>query len=436
MNNKGIIASVLIVVLIVLCGASLFAVWAGVRMVQDSGIHIRLGPYTNAANATETKTLNVSGPADLTVLNDFGDVSVLAGASGQVSVKAEKTAWGRSDAEAQAALKEVQVVYDQTGNTIKISVKRPVEVNTLNIDMKSSSVKFTITVPKESAVTLESVNGALALTGTSGTANLHTQFGALNLSEVAAEISAKTQSGAISATNIGDGHDLSISSEFGEITIEGANGAAVTVGSNNGALDLSGVKAGGLLKVTTEFGEVHVAESTGGSGEFRSNNGAVTLEKVDLGGALSVRSDFGDLRLTKVSASSYDLNSNNGKISLDGAAGPIKAASQFGEVKVLHAKDAVLDLSSKNGGISFSGSLGPGPHSLKSEFGNINLNLPAGVGLDVDLQTEFGKISSDFDVTVSGGKLDEKHWSGKINSGGAQLTVKNNNGNITLQILK
>jgi hypothetical protein len=51
------------------------------------------------------------------------------------------------------------------------------------------------------------------------------------------------------------------------------------------------------------------------------------------------------------------------------------------------------------------------------------------------LQTEFGKITSDFEVTISG-KLEEKHWTGKINGGGDELTVKNNNGNITLQISK
>jgi len=52
----------------------------------------------------------------------------------------------------------------------------------------------------------------------------------------------------------------------------------------------------------------------------------------------------------------------------------------------------------------------------------------------VDLETGMGKISSDFDISVSAGKTDEQHLIGKINGGGAQLTVHNNNGNITLQI--
>jgi len=211
----------------------------------------------------------------------------------------------------------------------------------------------------------------------------------------------------------------------------------VDASSNNGSMDLSGITASGLLKVTSQFGEIHVAGSQAGSAEFRSDNGMVNLEKIDLTGALTVKGSFGDLTVAQVMASSYDLKSANGKIELDGAQGPIKAYSQFGEVKVLNAKNASLDLSSTNGGVIFSGSLGAGPHSLKSEFGNISLSLPGDFKANVDMQTELGKISSDFDITVSGGgKPDEKHLVGKINGGGEMLNVRNNNGNITLQISK
>ena len=116
MKNKWIIASILIVALIVICGASLYATWVGVRMAQSSGVHISLGAQNVSAQATEEKTLAVSGPADLDVANDFGDISVQAGADEQISVKAEKTAWGGNEADAQAALKDIKVVYDQTGN--------------------------------------------------------------------------------------------------------------------------------------------------------------------------------------------------------------------------------------------------------------------------------------------------------------------------------
>lgn len=437
MKNKWIVASILIVALIMLCGASLYATWAGMRMVQNSGMRIHLGANTTSAKATEEKTLAVSEPADLTVINDFGDISVQAEAEGKISITVEKTAWGSNDAEAQAALKDLKIVYDQTGNQIKISIQQPVEVNTLNIDRNGGSVKFTITVPQKTAVTLNSSNGDLALSGTTGAASLQTEFGSINLANVSGEILGKSSNGTITATKIDSDGKVALSSEFGSITVDTVQGSDITISSTNGILDLTAIKAGGILKADSEFGAVHVSNSSAGTTDIHSDNGTIKLEKLDLDGKLTVNSGFGDLTLTGVNATAYDLKTQNGKINVDGAQGPIKAHSEFGIVEVLNAENATLDLSSNNGGVTFSGTLGAGPHSITSEFGNIKLSLPVGTALEADFQTEFGKITSDFDVTlVLKGEIDNKHLQGKINGGGAKLTIKTNNGNITLESMK
>jgi DUF4097 and DUF4098 domain-containing protein YvlB len=431
MKNKWIVASVLIVALIALCGASLYAVWQGVRMAQDSGVHFRLGAQNVSAQATEEKSVKVSSPAALTVVNDFGDISVEAGADGQISVKAEKTAWGANDAEAQAALKDLKVVYEQDGNNLKITIQQPVEVNTLSVEQRGGSVKFTIIVPKDSAVTLDSANGDLSLRGTSGVNDLQTDFGALTLTDVFGDTKGRSNNGIITVKNLTAQGKVALSSEFGDMNINMLQGSDLTVSSTNGAIDMIGIKASGLLKADSDFGAIHVSDGSASTADIHSNNGGVWLENLTLDGKITVKSDFGDLSLNKVSATAYDLRSNNGKVDVNGAHGPITAHSEFGAVTVTDAENATLDLSSNNGGVTFSGSLGAGPHTVKSEFGNIKLTLPAEQALNVDLQTEFGKITSDFDVTVSG-KLDEKHWTGKINGGGDVLTVKDNNGNITL----
>ncbi len=74
---------------------------------------------------------------------------------------------------------------------------------------------------------------------------------------------------------------------------------------------------------------------------------------------------------------------------------------------------------------------------MTSEFGELKLSLPAETALQADLQTEFGEIKSDFDLTLAvKGEVDQKHLQGKINGGGPLLTVKTNNGNILLKTLK
>ncbi len=436
MKNKWLIASVLIVALIGLCGASLFAVWQGVRVAQDSGLRFKnFGVYTASANAIEEKGLVVSGTAHLNVQNDRGNIIVQTGDDGQVHVKAEKTAWGNSDDDAQAALKDLKVITVQDGSNISISVEQPAEVNLLRVDSGRGAVKFTISVPKATVITLHSSNGDVSLEGTTGDADAQSDFGDVTITNVSGKILGKSSNGKVTARELVSEKEITLSSDFGAIKLEDASGSDVSVSTANGQIDLTQVNASGLLKVASQFGGIHVGGSQAGVAEIRTSNGAIRLENLDVDGAVTVKSSFGSLTLSEVDANSYDLKTDNGKITLDGGKNAIKAHSSFGSIEVQNGKNAILDLSSSNGKVTFSGTLGDGPHKVKSDFGNIEVTLPADSALDIEMQTDFGKITSDFAITISG-KIDDKHWNGTINGGGLRLTIETNNGNIALKSLK
>jgi DUF4097 and DUF4098 domain-containing protein YvlB len=431
MNRKWIIASILIVALIALCGASLFAIWQGTRMVETSGIDISVRNNSVRAEGVEEKTLTVSGPASLTLTNDFGDVSVTGGADGQVKVIAEKTAWGSNDAEAQKELEELKVIIEQNGNNINISLQHPEQMHVLNLRPDIWSVKFTITVPEETAATLDSFNGDLVLSATTGNADLQTDFGNIQVSDVSGAVTVKTNNGNVTAVNLTSDADVSLTSDFGNISAQEISGVDITAKSTNGTLDLQNITASGVFKAGSDFGSIFLANSQASTIEIISTNGKITLENVDVDGKVTVHNDFGDQTLSSVDASAYDLKTQNGKIMLDQARDSITVQSGFGDVEVLNVENGTINLSSTNSAITFSGSLATGPHSVSSGFGNITLTLPAETALNVDLQTDFGKISSDFEITVSGA-LENNHWVGKFNGGGEELTVETNNGNITI----
>ena len=431
MRNKWIIASVLIVILLLLCGASLFAVWQGFRMAQDGGLSLRIQRDQVKAEGVEEKTLKVNGPVNLRLNNDFGNINVTSGVDGEVHIKAEKTGWGPNEAEAQKALNSLKINIEQNGNNIQVSSQLPEPPNTLIIGPIGGSVKFTITVPEEAAITLNSSNGDLALSGTKGNADLQTDFGGVTVSDVQGAVTVRTKNGNVIAGDILSDADVSLTSEFGDITAQAIRGIDLTVDSKNGALDLQGLTASGLLNAGSDFGNISMTDSQASSVEIQSTNGKVTLEKLTVDGKVTVHNDFGDQTLNSVEASTYDLTTKNGKINLDQARGSITAHSDFGDVEVLNVENGILDLSSTNGAVTFSGSLATGPHKLSSDFGNITLTLPADSALNVDLQTDFGKISSDFEITVSGA-LESNHWFGKFNGGGEELSVKTKNGNITI----
>lgn len=439
MRNKWIVASVLIVALIVVCAASLFATWQGVRLAQQNGIRFTGSGFDVnqvSAQATEEKTVSVTQPINLSAVTDHGSITVRAGKDGQVTVKAKKTAYGNSDADAQAALKGLKVVIAQDGKNLKISVDQSIEVSPLHVGPVGGTVDFTITVPVDTAVTLNSRQGDLILSGTSGNADLKTTFGSLNIADVTGDVSATSDNGGITAKNIGASGQVILSSDFGSFVVENAKGSDVTLSSRNGQMiGLKNISATGLLKITNDFGDVHLAGGQAKVLQISSKNGAIGLETINVDDRLTAKSDFGNLTVSGVSANAYDLNTRNGKISLDGGQGVIKAHSDFGSIEVLNAKTATVDLSSNNGTVTFSGSLGDGPHTIHSDFGNIQVTLPAESKLNLDLQTNFGKIVSNFSVTVNG-TMDSNHWTGTINGGGTAFSVVTKNGNITLQSSK
>ena len=168
-------------------------------------------------------------------------------------------------------------------------------------------------------------------------------------------------------------------------------------------------------------GEALTLNGAGIAGGGALTNGAVTAATVSgpvtLGGSASVVS-------------------NGGNIIVDGAKGKLKAHTDFGKIVIENATEVTLDLKSNGGAVEFSGSLGDGPHSVASDFGEINLTLPADSKLNVDIQTDFGKIKSDLPIAVTfSGETNTNSGddiTGTITGGGAQLTVKTNGGNVNL----
>jgi hypothetical protein len=85
--------------------------------------------------------------------------------------------------------------------------------------------------------------------------------------------------------------------------------------------------------------------------------------------------------------------------------------------------------------VEFSGSLGVGPHMVNSEFGEVDLTLPAHSKLSVDLKTEFGSIKSDLPITITLNGTSNSNGDqivGTIDGGGEQLTVQTNNGSVNI----
>lgn len=436
MKSKWIIVTLLVLAMVATCAGAVFAVWQGVQMAQASGFSFSTGSFNQVeASSTEQKTLSVGGPQRLTVENGYGSVRVNTGAVHEVQITIEKTTWGGTEEEARKALDDIQVVVEQKTGEIRIWVKPVVEASPFHIGPRGHQVHFTITVPPETSADLSSSSGDLALSGTRGDAVLSTGFGEVDVSDLTGALSASTSTGKITVQNIQAGEAaIALKTDFGDIEARMLSAGEIALESSNGNLVLEEADAQGALKMRSQFGWLKFHLLSGLSLEAETANGEITGRDGQFSGAVNLSSNFGDLTLEEVQASEITLKTQNGQIRVQGVAGKIIAHSEYGEVDVT-AEKAILTLSSNNGKVTFTGSLAEGDHTLNSNFGDIYLNLPADSALSFDLKTDFGKIRSDFPVTLSG-ELDEKRWQGSINGGGPRLTVSTQNGNISLQISK
>jgi DUF4097 and DUF4098 domain-containing protein YvlB len=382
------------------------------------------------ATTEESQTLDVDGPVNLQVIDDAGDVTVTGGEGEQVTVRVVKTASAFTQARAELDLQDIEYDIRQDGNDITLTYE-VADHNTRDLD----TVDFIIAVPTDATVDVDAGLGAVGVSEVDGDVTILNDFGEVTVENVAGGIDVDTHSGKVDASSINaGGKNIELSSGFGTVSLERASGNDVTLDSKSGVIEMTDVRASGTVTMSTDFGDARFHSGSANVLNVETNSGKVTLSALTVRGAVTAGSEFGEIDVEQVKAASYDLQTSSGSVTADGVLGQVKAHSGFGSVTVKNADSVTLDLSTQSGPVEFEGSLGEGPHSVRSEFGEIRLTIPADSALDVDLTTDFGSISSEIPIMVIlSGDAQKGHQTGTINEGGDQLTVETGSGSISIE---
>jgi hypothetical protein len=434
--KRPVIITLLIVALVLVCagiGSVIFFVANG-GLPTNNPFDVRNIPST----VEESKTLKVdtAKPVTLKVTDDAGDVTITGAEVDTVQVKVVKTAYDSTQARADDEVKTIKYTIEQTGNTVTLKYELPKPMNFSN---NINTVDFIVTVPNEVTVDVKGSMGEVSVAGTKGNVGIKNDFGNVTVENMEGALSVQTNSGEVNATSIVAGDEnIDLRSDFGGVTLKKAGGKDITLDSNSGTITLSEVRATGALTSNTDFGNTKFENGSADSLHIETNSGEVSLIKINVSKQIFVKDDFGDIELEQSLASSYDLHANSGTITVDGAKGKLKADSDFGNISISNAQSVTLTVETNSGTVEFSGSLGVGPHYIKSDFGGIDISLPADSKLTVDLKTDFGTIKSDLPITVvlngSNSNSNGDHIGGDINGGGEQLTVQANSGNIDIKV--
>jgi DUF4097 and DUF4098 domain-containing protein YvlB len=116
-----------------------------------------------------------------------------------------------------------------------------------------------------------------------------------------------------------------------------------------------------------------------------------------------------------VKKGSFDAHTTNGSIT----------------ARLLEADTRPVRLQSSNGHIEVTMDAAREIHADTSNS-TITVRMPSSIGATVNAHTSNASISSDFDVSVHGGKLGKHSLEGTIGSGGPLLDLGTSNGGIKL----
>ncbi|HVW15145.1 MAG TPA: DUF4097 family beta strand repeat-containing protein [Mucilaginibacter sp.] len=219
---------------------------------------------------------------------------------------------------------------------------------------RSMSISFKIYVPEQVNTDLKTSGGGIELDHLKGTENFSTSGGGLEISYLTGTIHGRTSGGGIQVAKSGDDIDLSTS------------GGGITAADCNGKIRL--ITSGGGLQLHNLKGDITAHTSGGG------------VEASNIEGELETGSSGG----------SIDLKNMNCSLSASTSGGSLRAEmKQVGKYL-----------------------------KLGTSAGNIDLELPAKQGLDLDL---YGESVSQHAFTGFKGTFDERHVKGSVNGGGAEV---------------
>lgn len=341
---------------------------------------------------TFDKTVPVRAGERVSIEHRFGDVFVRTHAQSEVVIHADIRAVGSDTDEAKTFADRVEIVVDPSASELFIRTRYPDGQNRSHFHghNTSYSVRYDVTIPESSPLEVRDSFGAVSVTGVRASSEINASYG---------KIEFRDGRGAQRFENSFGG--LELENNVGDVTIQG----------NYGAVDVTGVT--GALEVRNRFGKVTVARVSNG---VTVTNGNGPVQVTDSGGPGTIRNSFGAVTIRGFHGGPLNVQSSFGAVMLEGISGPLQVENQNGVVDATSAARAACQ-----------------PIVIRTSFSTLRVRLPNDASYQVSARTSFGRVHTDFPLTLSG-SISNNDINGTIGSGRCPLTLTDTNGSI--EILK
>jgi len=248
--------------------------------------------FSTAALAAEghfQRTLQVTGPVQLSVQTGAGTITVRTGGDSIVEVQGTIRAWtglfSNGDAEKKVRYLESHPPIEQHGNVIEIG-----KITESGMQ-HNVSISYELVVPTNTRLSSKTGSGNQTIDGVSGPLEAETGSGDIKGSNIGGSVQATTGSGQIVMENVKEG-----------------------VRASTGSGDIRATGVGGGVRASTGSGNVTVEQT--GAGDARVNTGSGNIELKNARGLVHAKSASGSITAEGGGQSPWYLETVSGNVSV------------------------------------------------------------------------------------------------------------------------
>jgi DUF4097 and DUF4098 domain-containing protein YvlB len=188
----------------------------------------------------ETRSLRLGAEGWLELSNVAGDVTITAGTGTTAQVEITRVSHGRTEADADKGLEDVQVDVTERGGA-----RATIETRFAQQQQRTTpyrvTVSYTITAPRGTRLTVKNVSGAVSVRGIRGDQEIDVVSGNITINDSGRISSAKTISGTVSIAGVDTDSLIEVGSASGSVTLRDIRARRVHASVVSGSIEAQAV---------------------------------------------------------------------------------------------------------------------------------------------------------------------------------------------------
>jgi hypothetical protein len=225
-----------------------------VLLLSACGANIRFSPF--AAEETVTQSFTTAAAPRVVVEMFNGSIDVATGTDNTVNIDVKKRGGGISQAAAEDDLKNVEVIFAQDGDTIRVTARRTDQ----RVDLGNTGASARLRVPSGAILDLRSSNASITASGPVADVTAQTSNGPITVRGALGQLVLNTSNGPL--TIDGGSGLLDVETSNAPIDIA-ADNVAVNGRTSNGSFHFSGSLASGRSEMNTSNSSIVVTLPAG-----------------------------------------------------------------------------------------------------------------------------------------------------------------------------